>query len=81
MEAWRAIERIALLMALLGAVFAAGANWHRLDGVEAALQGLARQEDAIKVEYERKDVLEAHLRNLNEKLDDLKTQVSALRQR
>ena len=70
------LERLSIVLGMLGLAFAAGANWHRIDGVEAAIVGLSKQADSFKVDYERKDVLEQQLKNIDEKLADIKQRIA-----
>jgi Tfp pilus assembly protein PilO len=74
LSGWHLVERLVMLLGLVSIAFAAGMNWHRLDGLDAAVLQLSRQEDVIKAEYQRRDVLEAELRAINDKLDAIRQQ-------
>ncbi len=75
--AWLTVERLSVILGMLAMAFMAGANWHRIDGLDAAVNGLSRQADTIKTEYERKDVLDEQLKNINDKLADIRQQVAS----
>lgn len=78
--AWLTVERLSVILGMLAMAFMAGANWHRIDGVESSVVGLSRQTDQIKTEYERKDVLEVQLRNIDDKLADIRAQIAREKQ-
>ena len=65
---WSLVERVTMLLGLLGLAFGAGENWHRLDVLTAQADEL--QAHQVTVEqytrevYVRKDVLEQQLHTI-----------------
>lgn len=82
-QAWTSIERIAMLLGLLGAVFAAGMNWHRLDGAEEKVNAVVAQQAAHALfadsTYVRKDVIAEQLKNIDQNMNEMRVQMQALR--
>lgn len=78
-QAWISVERLSILLGLLAMAFAAGMNWHRLDGLDVTVATVQKKQDAqddmVKREYARKDVIAGELSNINYQLSELRMQL------
>ena len=72
-QSWMTVERMSLLLGMLGLAFTAGSQWSRVDAVEAASNATRGQMQTLQAQltadYARKDVLEERLLRIQEQLD------------
>lgn len=82
---WTSIDRILLIFALLSAAFSAGYNYRGLDAMAKSVEALTKTQTEgfteIKLNYVRRDLMEANQRRIDEQLAQIRGQLDRIEAR